>query len=158
MSYAVFARSLILAQRALCAAAILRRPAAEIVRGRLGANFGPCPFALAHRFFCARLIFLRAEADNVRRPFSLGWPRAESAAVNRWTSCCALFSSFFKCATAPDMFPIGSLLTRFMIDVLRIIQGFVAVVVSWSQRITQLIGNVVEETVGLDAPGAARCS
>jgi hypothetical protein len=111
-SYAVFPRSLTLAQRALCAAAILFRPAAEIVRCNFGAGFGPCPFALAHRFFCARLIFLRAEADKVRCPFSLDSPRAVSAALNRWTSCCALFSSFFKCATAPDMFPIGALSTR----------------------------------------------
>jgi hypothetical protein len=64
--------------------------------------------ASAHRFFCARLIRFRAEADNVRRPFEFELSKAASAAVKRWTSCCALLGSFFKCPTTPDKFPIGS--------------------------------------------------
>ena len=60
--------------------------------------------ACAHRFFCAMLILFRADADNVRCPPELA--KAASAAVKRWTSCCALSSSFFKCPTTPDNFPI----------------------------------------------------
>jgi hypothetical protein len=42
------------------------------------------PFrAFAHRRFCAKLIFLRANADTVCRPFELELPKAASAAVNR---------------------------------------------------------------------------
>jgi hypothetical protein len=56
-----------------CAAAILLRPAAEIVR-----------FGFAHRAFCARLIFLRPAADMVRdAPLELKLPSAESAASIR---------------------------------------------------------------------------
>ena len=101
-SYAAFfSPALAFAQRARCAAAILLRPAAEIVR------LGFDPFrAIAHRFFCARLIRFRAEADNVRCPFKLELPNAASAAVNRWTSCCALFNSFFNCPATPDKFPL----------------------------------------------------
>lgn len=51
------------AHRALCAAAILLRPAAEMVL------FGMAVFAFAHRAFCAKLIFRRAAADMV--PFLL---------------------------------------------------------------------------------------
>jgi len=62
------------AQRARVAAAILFLPAAEILRvdftgaGALAfAAAGFDPFrAKAHRFFCARLIRLRADADRVR--------------------------------------------------------------------------------------------
>jgi hypothetical protein len=90
------------AQRLRAAAAILFLPAAEIFRvGFAGAEavttVGFDPFrACAHRFCCAKLIFLRADADNVRWPFEPALPKAASAAVNRWTSCCALASSFFN--------------------------------------------------------------
>ncbi len=99
---AFFFAALNFAQRARAAAAILFLPAAEIVRVRFTgaeavATAGFDPFrAFAHRFFCARLILLRADADNVRRPFEFELPKAASAAVKRWTSCCALSSSFFK--------------------------------------------------------------
>jgi hypothetical protein len=53
------------AHLARCAAAILLRPAAEIVR----LAFGAWPFDFAHRAFCAKLIFLRAAADMVRPGF-----------------------------------------------------------------------------------------
>jgi hypothetical protein len=62
--------------------------------------------AAAHRFFCAKLIRLRAEADRLRRPFECELPKAASAAVKRWTSCCALPSSFFNSPTTPDIGPI----------------------------------------------------
>ena len=45
-----------LAQRLRCAAAILLRPAADIVRRGFA-------FCFAHRAFCAKLILLRAAAD-----------------------------------------------------------------------------------------------
>jgi hypothetical protein len=62
-SYAAFfACALTFAHRARCAAAILFLPAADIVRLRFGAR----TFAFDHRVFSARLIRLRAEADNVR--------------------------------------------------------------------------------------------
>jgi hypothetical protein len=81
---------------------------------------GFVPFrALAHRFFCARLICLRADADNVRCPFELGLPKAASAAVNRWTSCCALFSSLLKWPTTPDKFPMVPPRLEIVIDGLR---------------------------------------
>ena len=105
---AVFFAARTRAHRARCAAAILLRPAAEIVRVGFVTGSGPCPLALAHRFFCARLMRLRASADRMRPPFECEFPKAASAALNRWTSCRALFSSFFKCPTAPDRFPIGS--------------------------------------------------
>jgi hypothetical protein len=105
---AVFFAARTRAHRARCAAAILLRPAAEIVRVGFVTGFGPCPLALAHRFFCARLMRLRASADRMRPPFECEFPKAASAALYRWTSCRALFSSFFKCPTAPDRFPIGS--------------------------------------------------
>ena len=50
----------------------------------------------AQRALCAAAIFLRAEADNVRRPVELRLSKAASAAVNRLTSFCALSSSFFR--------------------------------------------------------------
>ena len=90
------------AQRARAAAAILFLPAAEIFRVPFAgavvfaaARFDPLR-AFAHRLFCARLMRLRADADNVCRPFEPELPKAASAALNRWTSCCALASSFFK--------------------------------------------------------------
>jgi hypothetical protein len=58
---AYFFPARIFAHRALCAAAILFLPAAEIVRF----GFGARPFAFAHRALCARLIRLRADADIV---------------------------------------------------------------------------------------------
>jgi hypothetical protein len=71
------------------AAAILFLPAAEIFRVRFtgaeavaATGFDPLR-AFAHRFFCARLIRLRASADNVRCPFEPELPNAASAAVKR---------------------------------------------------------------------------
>jgi hypothetical protein len=79
------------AHLALCAAAILRLPAAEIVR--LG--FGALALPFAHRAFCARLIRLRAKADIVcfalvelLPPFNL--PRTERAA----STCRSSFTRF----------------------------------------------------------------
>src|SRR5579864_6883148 len=90
------------AHRALCAAAILRRPASEIVRFGLADLF-------AHRAFCAKLILLRAAADMAWRdePFELRLPNAASAASIRWTSFCARSRSLFNCCTTPDMCVIG---------------------------------------------------
>ena len=53
-----------LAHRALWAAAIFLRAAADTGRLGLAAAWW---FCLAHLAFCARLIFLRAAADSVRR-------------------------------------------------------------------------------------------
>lgn len=64
------------AQRARAAAAILFLPAAEIVRvGFAGATL-LFPTFFAHRAFWARLIRLRANADNVRLslPFLRDFP------------------------------------------------------------------------------------
>jgi hypothetical protein len=116
VSYAAFFPALSFAHLARCAAAILFLPAAEIVRFTIvkpvvfaKTAAGCDPFrAFAHRFFCARLMRLRASADRVRPPSECELPKAASAALNRWTSCFALFSSFFKCPTTPDKFPIGS--------------------------------------------------
>jgi hypothetical protein len=89
------------AHRALGAAAILLRPAAEIVR------FGVAVFCFAQRAFCARLILLRAAADIVRDvPFELTLPSAASAASMHWTSFCARSLSLFNCWTTPDMVSI----------------------------------------------------
>ena len=76
---------------------------------RFGLAAAPCvsAAAFAHRAFCARLIFFRAAADRVLRPFELELPKAASAAPNRRTSLCALSSSFFKCRTTPDRFPMN---------------------------------------------------
>lgn len=116
---AFFFAALNFAQRAREAAAIRFLPAAEIFRVRFtgteaivfsATGFDPL-LAIAHRFFCARLIRLRADADNVRCPSELELPKAAKAAVNRWTSCCALFSSLFKYPTTRDicfiLFPLG---------------------------------------------------
>jgi len=74
----------------------------------------------AHRAFCARLIFLRAAADRVRR-FRAGLlpvrlPRAANAAPKRFTSPCASVCAFFNCWTTPDRFamkfPLGRELYR----------------------------------------------
>ena len=53
------------AHRALCAAAIRLRPAAEIVRFGFGARL--FAFCFAHRAFCARLI-LRLPAADILTP------------------------------------------------------------------------------------------
>jgi hypothetical protein len=69
---AFFFAALNLAQRARVAAAILFLPAAESFRvGFTGTEavttVGCDPFRVfAHRFFCAKLIFLRADANRVR--------------------------------------------------------------------------------------------
>jgi hypothetical protein len=65
---AFFFAALSFAHRALCAAAIFLRAAADMVRRGFG--FPTLLFPLfAHRFFCAKLIFLRADADRVRLGF-----------------------------------------------------------------------------------------
>jgi hypothetical protein len=66
------------AHRALCAAAIRLRPAAEIVL----VGFGVLCFA--HRAFCAWLILSRPAADIFRVPFELP-PNAASASSIRWS-------------------------------------------------------------------------
>ncbi len=68
---AFFFAALNFAHRARAAAAMLFLPAAEIFRVRFtGAEVAAAGFdpfrACAHRFFCPRLIRLRADADNVR--------------------------------------------------------------------------------------------
>ena len=69
------------AHRALWAAAILLRPAAEIVR------FGLAVLCFAHRAFCARLILRRPAADIVRDvPLEPTLPSAARATSKRWTS------------------------------------------------------------------------
>ena len=78
------------AHRALCAAAIRFRPAAEIVR------FGFAVLVLAHRAFCARLILRRPAADIVRVPFEL-LPNAASAWSIRWSCCCVCWRSLRNC-------------------------------------------------------------
>jgi hypothetical protein len=61
-----YAARFIFAHLALCAAAIRFLPAAEIVR--VGLVAWPPVFCFAQRAFCAKLIFLRADADIVRLP------------------------------------------------------------------------------------------
>ena len=78
---AFFFAALNFAQRARAAAAILFFPAAEIFRVRF--TIVAWLFAFAHRFFCARLIRWRAEADNLRFPLEPALPKTASAAVNR---------------------------------------------------------------------------
>jgi hypothetical protein len=62
---ACFCCALTFAHLALCAAAILFLPAADIVRLGLAAPALIWAVLFAHRAFCARLIRLRAEADRV---------------------------------------------------------------------------------------------
>ena len=91
MSQAAFCCCFHFAHRALCAAPILARPAAEIlrlVRIEIGAfeRARLLPLSLAQRARCAAPIFLRAAADIVlrfgRTPLKLpfGLPRAAKAA------------------------------------------------------------------------------
>ena len=94
--YAAFF-DLTFAHRAFCAAAILLRPAAEMVR------FGVVAFCFAHRAFCARLILRRAAADMRDAPFELTLPKAVRAASMRSTWFCARSRSFFNCWTTADM-------------------------------------------------------
>lgn len=82
------------AQRARCAAAILLRPAAEIVRLGFVMTVLPFAFCFAHRAFCARLIFLRAVADIGRlllpllaADFPLIPRSASATCCNRAISC-----------------------------------------------------------------------
>lgn len=72
-----------------CAAAIFLRADADMVRlAGVGAVVFAAPAVAcdpfrvaAHRFFCARLMRLRASSDRVRGPFELERPRAASAAL-----------------------------------------------------------------------------
>jgi hypothetical protein len=90
-------------------AAIFLRAAADIVRLGLGLAVPIWVFELlfAHRAFCARLIFLRAAADRVRRfpgILPVRFPRAADAAPKRFTSPSALARALFNCWTTPDRF------------------------------------------------------
>jgi hypothetical protein len=70
----------------------------------------PLEFCFAHRPFCARLIFLRAEADIFRRfpvdlvDFDPDPERAETAASSRPNSDAALSLAAFNCASM-SMYP-----------------------------------------------------
>ena len=91
------------AHLARCAAAILLRPAAEMVR------LGLAVLCLAHRAFCAKLILRRAAADMVwwrDAPLELTLPKAARAASIRCTSLCTRSRSFFNCWTTMDRFRI----------------------------------------------------
>jgi hypothetical protein len=70
MSSPYAALAFTLAHRARCAAAIFRRPAAEILRLGFAALGWPLAAArFAHRAFCARLILLRPAAERTRLGF-----------------------------------------------------------------------------------------
>ena len=98
------AASLTFAQRARCAATILLRPAADIVRRGFA-------FCFAQRAFCAKLILRRAAADMLCvprfEPLMLRLPKAESAASMRWTSFCARSRSVLNCRTTTDRLPMS---------------------------------------------------
>ena len=99
-----------LAHRALCAAAIFFRAAADMTRFFLETATTLClrlPFpllsarTLAHRALCAAAIFARAAADNRLRPLR-GCPleapfNADSAASSCATFFAAWSRSFFNC-------------------------------------------------------------
>ena len=78
----VYAARFTFAQRALCAAAIRLRPAAEMVL------FGFAVLILDQRAFCARLIARLPSVDIFRVPFEL-LPKADSASSMRWSCCCS---------------------------------------------------------------------
>ena len=103
LRHAFFCCAFTFAHLARCAATILLRPAAEIVRLGLA-------FCFAHRAFCAKLIFRRAETLMVClprfEPLEPGLPKAASAASMRWTSFCARSRSVLNCRTTTDRFPI----------------------------------------------------
>ncbi len=92
-----------LAHLARWAAAIFLLDAAETCRLDLAPAW-PL-FRLAHRAFCAKLIFLRAEADIFRRvpvrliEFERDPDRAETAASSRPNSNAALSRAAFNCAS-----------------------------------------------------------
>ena len=93
-AYAAFFPDRTFAHLARWAAAILRLPSADIVRLSFAIDAAPFAVAcLAHRAFCARLIFLRAAADIVRVPVDLGPlyapTKAVSAAFNA-DNCCSI--------------------------------------------------------------------
>lgn len=105
---AFFSCDFTFAHLARCAAAILLRPAADIVCFPFGVRF----FCFAQRACCAKLILRRAAADSVRRvPFALAPlyapTKAESAAFNPVNSRSTRSRSFFICFTIPDTLAIG---------------------------------------------------
>ena len=101
---------------------------------RLGfaALAGSFPTArFAHRAFCARLIFLRAEADIVRVPFGCADPVYEPtkacSAAFRADNCFSTTSrSFFNCSTIPDRFVIS-----FLFPSPKIVSGTPSVTDAW---------------------------
>jgi hypothetical protein len=98
MNHTVFFAAFTLAHRALCAAAILRRAAADITL--FGAVFlaAVCR-ALAQRALWAAAIRARAAAESFRVPYVL--PKAARAAVIPRSSLVKWSCSFFNSSTTP---------------------------------------------------------
>src|ERR1700757_2109516 len=96
--YAVLFPAFTFAHRALCAAAIFLRAAAESVRlPRTGAAFA-VPRNFAHRALWAAAIRARAAGDNLRVPIPFAYvlPKAPSAAVMPRSSSVRRSCSFFR--------------------------------------------------------------
>jgi hypothetical protein len=90
-----FFAALSFAHLARCAAAILRRADADLVRLALAAPALALAVLFAHRAFCVRLILLRADADRARLGFvakrlPLNLPRTDRAA----STCLSSFVRF----------------------------------------------------------------
>src|ERR1700756_979230 len=102
------------AHRARCAAAILLRALADIVRF-LGMattfSFSPLAFTFAQRALCAAAIRALPAADILPRravPFRYAAPKADSAAPIASTSLLNRSCSFFNICTTPPRFVIES--------------------------------------------------
>ena len=112
LTYAAFFCCSNFAHLARWAAAIFLLDAAETCRldRRRALPFEPL---FAHRAFCARLIFLRADADIFRRlpadlfDFELNPDNAETAASSRPNSNAALSRAAFNCASMSMYSPSG---------------------------------------------------
>src|ERR1700686_3946747 len=101
--YAVFFAAFTFAQRALCAAAIFLRAAAESVRlPRIGTTFA-LSRTFAQRALWAAAILARADADSflVPIPFPYALPKAASAAPIPRSSLVNRSCSFFNNRTTP---------------------------------------------------------
>jgi hypothetical protein len=101
------------AHRALCAAAIFLRAAAESVRlPRLGTTFAD-PRTLAHRALWAAAIRARADTDSllVALPLPYALPKAASAAPMPRSSLVMRSCSFFNRRTTPAKLDIEFPLT-----------------------------------------------
>jgi hypothetical protein len=112
--YAVFFPALTRAHRALCAAAIFLRAAAESVRlSRIGTTFAVSR-TFAQRALWAAAILARADADNFRVPVPLPYvlPNAASAAPIPRSSLANRSCSFFNRRTTPDKLDIEFPLVR----------------------------------------------